>query len=295
MRDGVTYGIAAYVLWGLLPIYWKQLQKVGAMEILGHRIVWSAFFLLAVIGLKRQWRWIRAVPRTTYLLLLGGAVLLALNWGVYIWAVNAGHIVDTALGYFINPLLNVVIGVLVLGERMRPLQWAAVGIATVGVLYVTVQQGSLPWIALVLAASFSLYGLVKKKVAGVTAIQGLTIETLWLVLPAAGFLFYAATDAAPDARFTALGGGTILLLVGTGLATSIPLVLFGAAAQRIPLSTLGILQYLAPSIAFVIGITIYAEEVSTVMLTGFVFVWVALVVYSADSLRAARMQPAPVV
>ncbi len=291
----MTYGIAAYVLWGLLPIYWKQLQKVGAMEILGHRIVWSAFFLLALIGLKRQWRWIRAVPRTTYLLLLGGAVLLALNWGVYIWAVNAGHIVDTALGYFINPLLNVVIGVLVLGERMRPLQWAAVGIATVGVLYVTVQQGSLPWVALVLAVSFSLYGLVKKKVVGVTAIQGLAIETVWLALPAAGFLFFAAANTAPDARITALGGGTILLLVGTGLATSIPLVLFGAAAQRIPLSTLGILQYLAPSIAFVIGITVYAEEVSTVMLTGFVFVWVALVVYSADALRAARMQPAPVV
>lgn len=291
----MTYGIAAYVLWGLLPIYWKQLQKVGAMEILGHRIVWSALFLLALIGLKRQWSWIRAVPRTTYLLLFGGAVLLALNWGVYIWAVNAGHIVDTALGYFINPLLNVVIGVMVLGERMRLLQWVAVGVATIGVLYVTVQQGSLPWIALVLAVSFSLYGLVKKKVAGVTAIQGLMIETLWLALPAAGFLFYAATDAAPDVRFTALDGGTILLLIGTGLATSIPLVLFGAAAQRIPLSTLGILQYLAPSIAFVIGITIYDEEVSTVMLTGFVFVWVALVVYSVDSLRAARMQPAPVV
>jgi chloramphenicol-sensitive protein RarD len=294
MRDGVAYGIAAYVLWGLLPVYWKQLQVVGAMEILGHRIVWSAVFLVAIIALKRRWAWMRAVPRSTYLLLLGGAVLLALNWGVYIWAVNAGHIVDTALGYFINPLLNVVLGVLVLDERMRPVQWAAVGIATLGVLSIAIQQGSIPWIALVLAASFSLYGLIKKKVVGVTAIQGLAVETLWLAIPAAGFLIVAGASAAPADRIGALPVGTVVLLIGTGLATSIPLVLFGAAAQRVPLSTLGILQYLAPSIAFVIGITVYGEEVSTVMLTGFIFVWVALVVYSADALRATRMQPATV-
>jgi chloramphenicol-sensitive protein RarD len=294
MRDGVAYGIAAYVLWGLLPVYWKQLQVVGAMEILGHRIVWSAVFLVAIIALKRRWAWMRAVPGSTYLLLLGGAVLLALNWGVYIWAVNAGHIVDTALGYFINPLLNVVLGVLVLGERMRRVQWAAVGIATLGVLSIAIQQGSIPWIALVLAASFSLYGLVKKKVVGVTAIQGLAVETLWLAIPAAGFLVFAAANAVPESQIGALPVGTVVLLIGTGLATSIPLVLFGAAAQRVPLSTLGILQYLAPSIAFVIGITVYGEEVSTVMLTGFIFVWVALVVYSADALRATRMQPATV-
>jgi len=294
MRDGVIYGISAYLLWGLLPIYWKQLQQVGAMTVLGHRIVWSALFLVILIGIKRRWGWVRTVPRTTYLLLLGGALLLAINWGVYIWAVNAGHIVDTALGYFINPLLNVLIGVLVLGERMRPLQWAAVGIATVGVLSITLQQGSLPWIALVLATSFSLYGLVKKKVVGVTAIQGLAIETLWLALPAAGFLVVSASSTGPGVPMTGLGGGTILLLVGTGLATSLPLVLFGAAAQRIPLSTLGFLQYLAPSIAFVIGIAVYGEQVSTVMLTGFAFVWLALIVYSVDSLRAAGVHPTPV-
>lgn len=291
----MAYGIGAYVLWGLLPVYWKQLQNVGAMEILGHRIVWSAVFLVAIIALKRRWAWIRTVPRSTYVLLLGGAVLLALNWGVYIWAVNAGHIVDTALGYFINPLLNVVIGVLVLGEHMRPLQWMAVGVATIGVLYVTVQQGSVPWIALTLAASFSLYGLVKKKVVGVTAVQGLAVETLWLTVPAIWFLVVAGAGASPASQVGALPVGTVVLLIGTGLATSIPLILFGAAAQRVPLSTLGILQYLAPSIAFVIGITVYGEEVSRVMFTGFIFVWAALVVYSADALRAARMQPATVV
>ncbi|NOX24001.1 MAG: EamA family transporter RarD [Actinobacteria bacterium] len=294
MRDGVIYGISAYLLWGLLPIYWKQFQQVGAITVLGHRIVWSALFLVILIGIKRRWGWVRTVPRTTYLLLLGGALLLAINWGVYIWAVNAGHIVDTALGYFINPLLNVLIGVLVLGERMRPLQWTAVGIATIGVLSITLQQGSLPWIALVLATSFSLYGLVKKKVVGVTAIQGLAIETLWLALPAAGFLVVTASSTGPGVPMTGLGRGTILLLVGTGLVTSLPLVLFGAAAQRIPLSTLGFLQYLAPSIAFVIGITVYGEQVSTVMLTGFAFVWLALIVYSVDSLRAAGVHPTPV-
>ena len=286
MNRGVLYGIAAYAIWGLLPIYWKLLADLPALEILSQRIVW----LLAILGLllliRQQWAWLSKVrERRVVLNSVVAALLLSLNWFVYIWGVNAGFILETSLGYFINPLVNVVLGVVILGERIRLTQWLAVGIAAAGVLYLTISYGSLPWIALTLAFSFGFYGLIKKR-AQLGSLEGLTLETT-LILPfALGYLLWLASNG--QGAFGHADMTTMLLLVGAGAVTAVPLLCFGAAAQRIPLSLLGFLQYLAPSLQFLIGVYIYHESFTQARLVGFSIIWLALFVFSLESVLDYR-------
>lgn len=286
MQRGVMHGLAAYVTWGLLPLYWKALAHVPAMEILANRIVWSLLLMVGLLALGNTWGWLRALGhRETILTYSAAALLLAINWFVYIWAVNDGHVVETSLGYFINPLVNVMLGVLLFRETLRPLQWMAVGIAALGVLYLTFNYGALPWIALTLAFSFGFYGVLKKR-AALPALQGLALETTMLFPIAAGYLLWLA--AMGTSAFIAASPATVLLLIGAGVATAFPLLNFGAAAQRIPLSLLGFLQYLAPTLQLLIGVLIYREAFPLSRLIGFALVWVALIIFSADGVLTYR-------
>lgn len=289
MNRGVLYGIAAYMLWGLLPIYWKALQSVPALEILANRMVWSLVFCLTLLALRREWRWLPAAlsDLRTVLIFTGAALLLTVNWGVYIWAVNAGFIIETSLGYFINPLVNVLIGVIVLHEQLRVGQWVAVGLAAIGVLYLTIVYGSLPWIALTLAFSFGSYGLLKKKVR-LGPLEGLSLETALLTVPALLYLIWLAMRG--ENAFGQGDMGLSGLLIGAGVVTAIPLLFFAAAAQRIPLSLIGILQYIAPSIQLLIGIFIYREPFNFTRLVGFAFIWAALVTYTVEGARRRRQR-----
>lgn len=288
MNRGIALGVGAYLVWGVLPIYWKALETVDSTEILAHRIVWSVLFLSGIITIRRGWSRIRNLaPSVVGRLLLAG-MLLGVNWGTYIWAVNSGHIVETSLGYFINPLLNVVLGVVILREHLDPGQWVAVAIATVGVGYMTVRVGSLPWIALVLAGTFATYALLKKRLEGVGPIESLNVEISVLVIPALALLTVRGVSG--SGAFLADGPKTAVLLALTGVATAVPLMLFGAAAQRIKLSTVGILQYIAPSLQFLIGVFVYGEEVTGDELIGFVLVWVALLVFTVHGLVRSRRE-----
>ncbi len=284
MKDrGLLYGVAAYTLWGVLPIYWKLLQGVPTSEILVHRIIWSLVFLLLLLALRRQWSWIiplRRAPRTLAILATAAA-LLAVNWFTYIWGVNSGLIVETSLGYFINPLINVLLGVLLLHERMRPGQWIAVSVAGAGVLYLTLSYGSLPWIALILAFTFGFYGLLKKKVP-LGPVQSQSAEMAILFFPALTYLLLLFNKN--QASFGQSSLLTTVLLVASGAVTAVPLLLFAAAAQRIPLSTIGILQYIAPTMQFLIGVFIYGEIFTTERLIGFCIIWIALLIYTLESL-----------
>lgn len=294
MNKGIWFGIGAYVMWGLFPIYWKWLQQVPALQLLSHRIVWSFITLLITIFLLHQWGTFRSVAlkRRVLRIYLLAAILIGFNWGLYVWAVNAGFILETSLGYFINPLLNVLVGVIVLHERLRPLQWVAIGLAAVGVLYLAVVYGSLPWIALGLAFSFSFYGFVKKK-APLGSLYGLTIETGALFIPAVLYLMFS--DFNGTGAFLHEGLRADLLMIGAGLVTTIPLLMFSSAAQRIPFSWVGILQYISPSLQFLIGALIYKETLSPARFIGYCIVWVALLAIGVDGLRARRAQvlPAP--
>lgn len=291
-RRGFTYGVWAYLLWGLFPLYWPYLKPAGAAEVLAHRVVWSAVFafLLVWLGTRRGGsaltglRVLRTDRRRLRLLALG-AVLIGGNWLVYIWAVNHDHVVETSLGYYINPLVTVGVAVAVLGERLSTPQWVAMGIAGCGVIVLTVGYGRPPWIALFLAFTFAAYSLIKKTV-GVGALAGLTVETAFLVLPALAFL--ALLTAGGSADFGHHGLGHSLLLMTAGVATLIPLLLFAGAASRVPLSTLGLLQYLAPTLQFAIGVTIRDEPLPPERLAGFALVWVALVVLTVDGIRRQR-------
>lgn len=281
MNRGVLYGIAAYAIWGLLPIYWKLLADVPALEILSQRIVWLLVILVALLLVRQQWAWLSKVrERRVIFNSVVAALLLAINWFVYIWGVNAGYILETSLGYFINPLVNVVLGVVFLSERIRPTQWLAVAIAAAGVLYLTVSYGALPWIALALAFSFGLYGLTKKR-AQLDSLDGLTMEATLLLPMALGYLLWLAANG--QGAFGHADMTTMLLLVGAGAVTAVPLLCFGAAAQRIPLSLLGFLQYLAPSLQFFIGVYIYHESFTQARLIGFSIIWLALFVFSLES------------
>ena len=284
MNRGIAYALGAYLIWGILPVYWKIIQNVPALEIIAHRIVWAFIFVLLIIFLKRYWseRPERFVPGKEQLLFLFTGVLLFINWFVYIWAVNAGLIVDASLGYFINPLVNVVLGVIFFRERLDRRQWIPVGIATVGVLYLTVSYGALPWIGLILALSFGFYGLLKKS-ASIGSLEGFSLETGFLFLPALVYLIsleYAGEGTFPH-------GPTIesLLLIFTGVVTGLPLLLFGAAARMIPLSTLGFIQYIAPTLQFLIGVIVYNEKFSINRLIGFGFIWLALLLYSINRIK----------
>jgi chloramphenicol-sensitive protein RarD len=281
-RKGTVLGLTAYLCWGLFPLYWPLLEPAGALEILAHRVVWS---LVAVVMLLLvTTRSLRSLPRDArrLQLLTAAAVLIGINWGVYIWGVNNHHVVETSLGYFINPLVSVALGVIVLGERLRRAQWSAVAIAAVGVTVLSVAAGRPPWIALTLALSFGTYGLVKR-VVGIPAVEGLVVEAAVLAPIAAGYLIVEAAHG--YGNFTGHGPGHSLLLMSSGVITAIPLLAFAGAARRVPLSRLGLLQYLTPTIQFLIGVLYRHEAVTTGKLGGFVLVWVALVVFTTDSLR----------
>jgi chloramphenicol-sensitive protein RarD len=288
LRRGTAYGAAAYLIWGLFPLYFPLLEPAGAVEIMSHRIVWSLVVVAGVLAVTRNWAWVRPLlsDRRTLGAMSVAAVLIAANWALYIWAVNSEHVVETSLGYFITPVVLVLIGVVVLHERLRPVQWAAIGLGTVAVLVLTVDYGRPPWIALGLAGSFATYGLIKKRVgATVGAVQSLTVETAVLVLPAVAYLL--TLEGRGDGHFGHVGAGHSLLLASAGVATAVPLLLFASAARRVPLSTLGLLQYLAPVLQFLIGVLVYDESMPASRLAGFALVWVALAVLSVDGVRNA--------
>lgn len=285
-NKGLLFGVSAYLIWGLLPLYWQLVEDAGAYEILAHRGIWSLLLCVFLLAVRKQiksaFQMVRA-SRTLSLLLLASG-LLTLNWGVYIWSVTVDRVVEAALGYYITPLINVTFGVLLLRERLRPLQWIAVGIASIGVLILTVGYGALPWIALVLSTSWGSYSLIKKSL-NLGALETLSVETFFAFFPNLIFLFVI------EANGTALFGqnlGSSLLLFGAGAATVIPLLLFNGSTTRLPLSTVGLLQYITPTIMFFIGIFINNEDVSLTKLVGFVFIWLALAVLSRDLYRSSR-------
>lgn len=282
-------GFAAYLIWGLFPLYWPLLKPAGAVEILSHRVIWSAVCMAVVIIVLRRADRVRAAiaDRRRLAILAAAAVVITINWGTYIWGVNAGHVVETSLGYFINPLVTVTLGVLVLGERLRPMQWAAVAVAVLAVVVLTVDLGRPPWIALVLAVSFGGYGLAKKQ-AATGAFESLTIETGLLAPIAVGYAVWLAVSG--EAAFGHEGPGHAGLLVVAGVLTAVPLVLFGAAASRMSLVSLGLLQYLAPILQFSIGVFWFGEEMPAARWAGFALVWVALVVFTAESINHRRKQ-----
>ncbi|GAA0333579.1 EamA family transporter RarD [Actinoallomurus spadix] len=275
-------GIAAYTMWGLFPLYWPLLKPAGALEILAHRMIWSLVAVLVILTVRRNWAWLRTIGLRRMLLLAVAALIITVNWGTYIYAVNSGHTIEAALGYFINPLVSVLLGVLVFHERLRSWQWAAIGISVVAVGVLAADYGRLPWIALLLACSFGTYGLVKKFAATGSA-ESLTIETAVLFVPALAY-----TLLAPHQTFTGHGPGHVALLVGAGVVTAIPLMLFNTAATRVPLTVIGMLQYLAPVIQFLIGLLVQHEAMPASRWVGFLLVWAALALLTADGLRAAR-------
>ena len=294
MNKGILHGLAAYAMWGLFPIYWKLLHDVPALQVIGHRISWSFILLIVVILLSKQWKQFRSLvlsPKIMGIYAIAG-VLLSINWLIYVWGVNSGFIVETSLGYFINPLISVLLGVAFLRERLRPMQWVPVGLAAAGVLYLTVSYGRLPWIALSLAVSFGIYGLVKK-VAPLGSLYGLTLETA-LVFPFA-LLYLTFVQAQGTGAFLRQGLPTDLFLIGTGVVTSIPLLMFASAARQIPLTMIGVLQYIAPTLQFLIGVFLYHEPFDQSRLIGFGLVWVALITFWVENYLANRapVQPIP--
>jgi len=286
-RLGIFSGLGAYGLWGLFPLYFPLLEPAGGLEIVAHRVLWSLVFVAVLLTVVRRWGQVRAAAadRRTLLVLTAAAVLIAVNWLVFVYGVNSGQVVETSLGYFINPLVSVLLGVVVFSERLRPLQWAAVAIAAVAVLVLTIDYGRPPWIALALAASFGLYGVMKKLVR-VDAAPGLFLETAIVAVPAAVVLAVLHVQGA--GTFGTAGVGHAFLLASSGVATAIPLLLFAAATRRIPLSTVGLLQYITPLMQLAVGVFVYDEPMPPARLAGFAIVWLALAVFTADSLRAAR-------
>jgi chloramphenicol-sensitive protein RarD len=284
---GLVYGASAYLLWGVFPLYWPLLEPAGTIEILAQRMVWSLLVmlvLLVVTGSFARTREVLRDRRRSGLLALA-AVLVSVNWGVYIYGTNTGHVVETSLGYFTNPLITILLGVVVLGERLRPAQWAAVGIGLAAVVVITVDYGRLPWIALTLAVSFALYGFCKKK-ASVAPAESLAIETGVMFVPAVVVL--AIITARGELSFGHHGAGNAALIAATGLVTAAPLLLFAAATVRLPLSVLGLLQYLAPVLQFGMGVFVRHESVPFAEYVGFCLVWLALIVLTVDGLRAQQ-------
>jgi chloramphenicol-sensitive protein RarD len=285
--SGFWSGVAAYTIWGLVPIYWKLLKHVPAIQVLGHRIVWSLAVLAILVAARRPARAALAnVPRRVVGLYAIAAALIAANWFLYIFAVNAGFIVETSLGYYITPLVNVLFGVLFFHERMRPAQWVSIALATAGVVQLTWAYGALPWIAFGLAASFGSYGLAKKK-APLDPLEGLTLETA-LLAPLA-ILYLLMLHGTGEGAFLRTGATSDALMIGGGLVTTIPLLLFAAAVRSVPLSVIGILQYIGPTLQFLLGVFVYDEPFSRSQLVGFSIVWTALLIYAGDSLRARRV------
>ena len=292
MKKGILYGIGAYVLWGFFPIYWKFLHQVSALQVIGHRIGWSFIILIIYIFVTGHWREFRGLAfnlKTCGIYAIAG-VLLSINWLVYVWGVNAGFIVESSLGYFINPLLSVLLGVVFLRERLRPAQWIPVMLAAIGVIYLTVVYGRLPWIALTLAFSFGLYGLVKK-LAPLGSLYGLTLETA-IVFPVA-LIYLVFVELNGTGAFLHNGARIDLFLAGAGIVTTIPLLMFASAAQSIPLWVIGLLQYIAPTLQFLIGVFVYKEPFSYNQLIGFGIVWTALVIFLVENYLASRASVEP--
>ncbi|RPF35523.1 EamA family transporter RarD [Streptomyces sp. TLI_185] len=285
-RTGLLNGFAAYGMWGLVPLFWPLLKPAGAIEILAHRMAWSLVFVGAALVVMRRWTWAGELlrqPRRLGLVAVAAAVI-TVNWGVYIWSVNSGHVVEASLGYFINPLVTIAMGVLLLKERLRPVQWVAVGTGFAAVVVLTVGYGQPPWISLTLAFSFATYGLVKKKV-GLGGIESLAAETAIQFLPAVAYLLWLTSHG--SSTFATEGAGHGALLAATGVVTALPLVCFGAAAIRVPLSTLGLLQYLAPVFQFLLGVLYFHEAMPVERWAGFALVWVALCLLTWDAFRSA--------
>jgi chloramphenicol-sensitive protein RarD len=287
MSTGALYAALAFALWGIFPLYFRQIASVPPGEILVHRIIWSLVFVLIVLAVRRQWGWLKPVLRQPRVLaaFAASAVLLSTNWLIYIWAVNNGHVIDSSLGYFINPLVNVLLGYTVLHERLRRLQWLALGLAAGGVLWLTILAGHLPWIALALAGTFGAYGLLRK-VATLGPLEGLTLETLLLAPIAAGVLGLWMANG--SSTFPAADATTNAWLIAAGPITAIPLLLFAAGARRISLTTLGLLQYIGPSIQLALGLWLFHEPFSAERLIGFSLIWLALALYSAEGWWRSR-------
>lgn len=292
MKKGVLYAIITYILWGFFPIYWKQLQHIPALQLLGHRIVWS-FILLSILLLAvRLWRDFRkTLTRKVVGIYAAAALLLGVNWLTYVWAVNAGFIVETSLGYFINPLLSVLLGVLILRERLRATQWIPLGLAAAGVIYLTVAYGKLPWIALTLAVTFGTYGLVKK-MAPLSSLFGLTLETGVLLIPA--LLYLLVEQGTGRGAFLHTGLRSDLLMVGAGIVTTVPLLFFASAARKVPLTTIGLLQYIAPTIQFLLGVFMYREPFERSHMIGFGMVWAALIFFWVENFLSNRVPVEPI-
>ena len=293
-KKGIIYAIIAYLMWGLFPLYWKQLETIPALQLIGHRIGWSFIMLLLVILVTRQWRTFRRVAfesKTLRIYLVAG-VLISINWFTYVWAVNNGFVVETSLGYYINPLFSVFLGVIIFRERLRPIQWLPIGFAVLGVLYLTLTYRSLPWIALTLAVSFGLYGLIKK-MAPLNSLYGLTLETGWLFLPAFAFLVFseftgqgAFLHSSPQANW---------MMVGAGLVTTVPLLFFASAVPLVPLSTIGVLQYINPTMQFLLGVLLYKEPFTQDRLIGFGLVWIGLIFFWVEGIYSRHnLAPEPV-
>ena len=288
-RKGLAAAALAFVIWGLFPLYWHLLKAVPSDQIIAHRIVWSAVLLCLLLCLRDGLAWLRTIlanPRTFWL--LGAAsVLIGANWSLYIWAVNAGHVVETSLGYFINPLLSVLLGVLVLGERLRRLQWLAVAIAAAGVMWLTWQAGRAPWIAIGLSLTFGFYGLLRKLIK-VEPVAGIGVESLFLLLPALGWLLWVEAGHGGSFLSGDWGVGVMSLLVLAGAVSAVPLIAFTYGVQRVPLSTVGLLQYIGPTLQFLCGVLFFREPFGPDRLVGFACIWAALLIFAADGWRASR-------
>jgi chloramphenicol-sensitive protein RarD len=283
--SGVFYAIGAYLCWGLFPLYWKPLESIEPLQIICHRVLWSALFLLLVLSVRRHWSWLaafRAAPGKLGIFCLSSTMLTA-NWLMYIWAVNAGHIVESSLGYFINPLVNVLLGRLFLGEQLGKMQKVAVLLAACGVMWMTLQLGAFPWISLGLALSFGVYGLLRKQ-APLPSLEGLTLETL-LMAPLA-LIVLAVFEFRGTGCFGHIGWKLDTMLMGAGVITTVPLLLFAHGARRLKLATIGLIQYISPTLQLLLGVLLYHEAFDSARAVGFALIWAGLLVYTAGSVRS---------
>jgi chloramphenicol-sensitive protein RarD len=283
MRTGILSAASAFLCWGLFPLYFHAIGDVPPLQILAHRMLWSLLFLLIVLAVRRQWAWLNLLrqPRV-FGSFVASAVLLSVNWLIYIWAVNNGHVIEASLGYFINPLVNISLGYLLLKERLRPAQWMAIAVAALGVAWLTWQAGTVPWVALALAFSFGGYGLLRKT-AALGALEGLSFETMVLFPLAAAYVAWLTVHG-QNAFINTDSNTTRLLLLAAGPITAIPLLLFASGARQIPLSALGLLQYLSPTLQFLLGVWLFHEPFSAERLVGFVLIWLALALFAIEGL-----------
>ena len=287
MRTGIFSAALAFLCWGLFPLYFLALHDVPSLQILAHRMLWSLLFLLIVLVVRRQWDWLAIVRKPRVIAsFVASAFLLSANWLVYIWSVNNGHVIEASLGYFINPLVNIMFGFFLLKERLRPAQWGAIGIAALGVAWLTWQAGTVPWISLVLAASFGAYGLMRKT-AALGALEGLSLETM-VLFPLAAVYVGWLTWHGQNVFINTPSNTTRLLLIASGPLTAVPLLLFASGARKIPMSVLGLLQYMSPTLQFLLGVWVFHEAFSMARLVGFAVIWAALALYAAEGLLNAK-------